>query len=198
VLFYLDGTQGAGALRYDMAALDPDIFAVHAYKWMLGPTGAAFAYFAPRVREWLQPNVIGWRSHRDWRNVAALHHGRPEFAPEAERYEGQMMASLLFYMLEASVDLMLEIGPAEIERRVLGLAAAAREAAESVGLEVVTGGVSPITAVRFAGDAGRLAKALKANRVAVSVRHGNIRISTHFYNDAEDLSVLRDCIKIAC
>ena len=42
VLLYLDGTQGLGALRYDMGAIRPDLFAVDAYKWLLSPNGAAF------------------------------------------------------------------------------------------------------------------------------------------------------------
>jgi len=190
ILFYLDGTQGAGALRYDMAELDPDIFAVHGYKWMLAPAGAAFAYFSPRVREWLAPSVIGWRSHHEWRNVSALHHGRPVFSPAAERYEGQMMSSLLFYMLEASVDLMLEIGATAIEQRVLGLAAEARERLQSLGGKIVTEGASPIVAVRMPGDAERLAGVLKQNRIAASIRHANIRLSFHLYNSERDTESL--------
>ena len=196
VLFYVDGTQGAGALRYDMSELDPDIFAVHGYKWMLAPAGAAFAYVAPRVREWLRPSVVGWRSHRDWRNVNALHHGTPEFSPDAERYEGYMLPALPLYMLEASVDLMLELGRDAIQLRVLELAASLREAIQGLGGRVVTEGESPILAVRFDGwDSVSIAKLLKEKKVIASARHGNLRLSMHFYNSGDDISRMISCMQ---
>ena len=197
VLFYVDGTQGAGALRYDLGAIDPDVFAVHGYKWMLAPAGAAFAYVSPRVREWLRPNVVGWRSHKDWRNVNALHHGRPEFAAEAERYEGYMLPALLLCMLEASVDLMLELGPEAIESRVLELSGFVRAAAIALGGRVVTDGESPILAIRFEGrDSASLTKDLKKNSIIVSSRHGNLRLSTHFYNSDDDVARFYSCMRM--
>ena len=88
VLLFIDGTQSVGALRFDAARVQPDMLAVHGYKWLLSPNGAGFFYIAPQLRERLQPNVVGWRSHRDWRNVDNLHHGVPELLPSAEKYEG--------------------------------------------------------------------------------------------------------------
>src|SRR4051812_22491524 len=79
VLLYVDGTQSVGALRFDIAASRPDMFAVDAYKWLLAPNGAAFCYVSPELRERLEPAVIGWRSHKDWRCPERLHHGEPEF-----------------------------------------------------------------------------------------------------------------------
>ena len=43
--------------------------AAHGYKWLLAPAGIGVAYVNRRVREWLPPAVISWRSHRDWRQV---------------------------------------------------------------------------------------------------------------------------------
>ena len=91
ILLYLDGTQSLGALQFDVSRIRPDLFAVDAYKWLLSPNGAGFMYVSPELRERLAPAVIGWRSHRDWRNHENLHHGAPEFAAEAEKYEGGML-----------------------------------------------------------------------------------------------------------
>ena len=122
VLLYIDGTQSVGALRFDTARIQPDMLAVHGYKWLFSPEGAGFFYMAPQLRDRLQPNVVGWRSHRDWRNVDNLHHGVPELLPSAEKYEGGGLAFALLYAMEASLDLILEIGPDVIEQRVLDLA----------------------------------------------------------------------------
>jgi len=50
---------------------------------------------------------------------------------------------------------------------------------------------SPIVAARFEGrDASDLARRLKERRVVVSARHGNLRVSAHFYNTEADLDRL--------
>src|SRR5262249_4301468 len=72
ILLYVDGTQSVGALRFDVQESQPDMMAVHAYKWMCSPTGVGFMYVAPHLRAKLLPHVAGWRTHRDWRNVDNL------------------------------------------------------------------------------------------------------------------------------
>jgi cysteine desulfurase / selenocysteine lyase len=190
VLFYLDGTQSVGALELDCAEIKPDMLAVHGYKWLLSPNGSAFLYVNPEVRKWLRPNVIGWRSDRDWRRVDSLNHGAPVFVDKAEKYEGGMLIFPMVYAMGASVGMMLEIGPREIEQRVLALSALACEALRGCGGTIVHEG-SPIIAARFEGrDASLLARALKEQRIQVSARHGNLRVSVHFYNNEGDISRL--------
>jgi cysteine desulfurase / selenocysteine lyase len=191
ILTFLDGTQSAGALRFDFAATAPDIFAVNAYKWMLAPNGAGFMLIHPRLRERLEPLTIGWRSHHDWRNVDHLHHGAPEFKTSAEKYEGGMLPSSALYALEASVDLMLELTPEAIDARVLALAAGARRRLEALGAEPLPYEDSPVIAAALPGrDASQVARDLKAQRVLVSARHNRLRVSTHFYNNESDLDRL--------
>jgi cysteine desulfurase/selenocysteine lyase len=190
ILFYVDGTQSTGALRFDVARIRPAMFAVHGYKWLLCPTGAAFFYVDPALRSKLPPNVVGWRSDRGWRNVNALNQGAPELPDAAARYEGGMIPFALLCAMEASVDLLLEIGPERVERRVLELAAAVEKGAEQLGGVIANPG-SHIIAVRFPNaDAGALAAALKRDRIVVSARHGHVRISAHFYNNEQDIERL--------
>jgi selenocysteine lyase/cysteine desulfurase len=192
VLLFVDGTQSLGALRFNAARTQPDMFAVHAYKWMLSPNGAGFMYVRPDLRERLRPNVMGWRSHRDWRNVDNLHHGVPDLTTTAEKYEGGSVASALLYAMEASIDLMLEIGPDVIEQRVLQLAAKTRQVLQDLGATVAPQ-ASPIVAARFENrDVSALARALKEKRVLVAARRGHLRVSPHFYNNEQDLEMLRD------
>lgn len=195
VLLYVDGTQGLGALRFDASRIQPDMLAVHAYKWMLSPTGAGFMYVHPDLRARLRPNVMGWRSHRDWRNVDNLHHGVPELTEAAEKYEGGWVSSALLYAMEASIDLMLEIGPEVIEQRALGLAKKTRELVRELGATLADY-ASPIVAAKFENcDVSALARSLKERRVLVAARRGHLRVSPHFYNNEHDLEVLEDALK---
>ncbi len=191
-LLYVDGTQSLGALRFDCAAIKPDMFAVDGYKWLLCPNGAGFAYISPAARKWLQPAVVGWRSDRRWRQVSALHHGKPEFADSAEKYEGAMLPFPVLYAMGASVEMMLELGPEAIEARVLQLADYARGKLESLGAALVPSPLpSAILAARFEGrDAVDLVRRLERQRILIAARHGNLRISTHFYNNEQDVDRL--------
>jgi selenocysteine lyase/cysteine desulfurase len=195
VLLFVDGTQSVGALRFDVKAMQPDMLAVHGYKWLLSPNGAGFFYIAPQLRERLQPNVVGWRSHRDWRNVDNLHHGAPELLPSAEKYEGGSVSFALLYAMEASLDLILQVGPEVIERRVLDLAAQTRAMLNELGATTIAS-VSPIVAARFkAHDVSALARALKEQRVLVAARRGHLRVSPHLYNNEQDLEVLHHALR---
>lgn len=195
VIFFVDGTQSVGALQFDVRQSRPDVLAVHGYKWMISPTGAGFMYVAPHLRPKIPPNAVGWRSHETWRGVDNLHHGVPVFMESADKYEGGGLAFPLLYAMEASVNMILEIGPDVIEQRVLGLAGAARERLRALGAEAADTG-SQIVAAKFSGkDVSWLARELKERRVLVAARHGHLRVAPHFYNDESDLDRLVDELK---
>ena len=195
-LFFVDGTQGLGALQLDLSRLRISMLAAHGYKWLLSPTGAGFAYVAPELRKKLAPNQVGWRSHHAWREVNHLHHGAPDFKSEAEKYEGSMLPFPCLYAMQAAVGLILELGPAAVEERVLDLAAKLRAMLKQLGATLPSGDGahfdnSPIVAARFPHkDAAELVRLLKQRRILVSARHGNLRISVHFYNNEQDLERL--------
>jgi selenocysteine lyase/cysteine desulfurase len=194
-VFYVDGTQGLGALDFDCGAVAPDMLAVDGYKWMLAPNGASFAFIAPGVRKWLEPAMIGWRSDKRWRQVNALHHGAPEFKDAAERYEGGILAFPALYGLGATVKRMLELRPENIERRVLELAAHARGELKALGASF-SSDLSPIIAARLEGrDAVELSQALRRKNILTAARHGNLRISTHFYNNEADIARLVQALR---
>jgi len=191
VLFYLDGTQSVGALQFDISAVKPDVFAVNAYKWLLSPNGAAFVYISPELRKTLPPNVIGWRSDQGWRGVDQLNQGAPRFSETAEKYEGGMLNFAAIAAMSASLQMMLDIGPDVIEKRVMDLAAATRHMLRNAGASILHED-APIIAARFEGrDASQLARDLKERRILVSARHGNLRVSVHIYNNEDDIEALR-------
>src|SRR5487761_1924297 len=105
ILLFVDGTQSLGALTVDVGKLGIDIYASHGYKWLISPTGSGFMAVSEQVRRRLRPTVVGWRSHKTWRDVDNLHHGAPEFLDSAEKYEGGGLPFPLLYAMEQSVGL---------------------------------------------------------------------------------------------
>ncbi|MEP6963370.1 MAG: aminotransferase class V-fold PLP-dependent enzyme [Acidobacteriota bacterium] len=192
---FLDGSQSTGALVFDVRKTPVDVLAVHGYKWLISPSGAGFMYVSPELRERLRPNIVGWRSHEDWRNVGNLHHGEPHFKESAEKYEGGGLPFPLLYAMEASVNWMLEIGPDVIERRVLELAEKVHELLSRLGGAGEHSNSQIVTGFFPYRDAAEIVKALRAQSIQVTSRHGRLRISPHFYNNDGDLVRLEEALE---
>ncbi len=193
-ILFVDGTQSCGALRFDVEQTPVGMYAVHAYKWMISPNGAGFFYISPELRARLKPNVVGWRSHFDWRNVDNLHHGTPVFSESAEKYEAGGLASALLYAMEASTQMLLSIGIETIEKRVLELAGLVRQRLVHLGAEVESTGSQIVCAKFREHDPSQLARELKKQNVLVAARHGGLRVSPHFYNNEADVERLVEAI----
>jgi cysteine desulfurase / selenocysteine lyase len=189
-LIYVDGTQSVGALTFDVRAVKPDMLAVDGYKWLLCPNGATFFYVSPGLRPRLRPSVIGWRSDQGWRSVDELHHGAPKMPDGAEKYEAGMLNFSSLYGMRESVRMMLEIGPDRIEQRVLQLAGMTAEILRESGATIVNENTIVIAAHWEDREASALARRLQAERIIVAARHGNLRVSPHFYNTEGDLERL--------
>ena len=129
-----------GALTFDVSKTPVDVLAVHGYKWLMSPTGAGFMYVSPEFRRKLPPNIIGWRSHHDWRNVDRLHSGTPNSRTRPRSTRAAVLPFHLLYAMEASVNWMLEIGPHAIEQRVMELASSARSMLVGLGGEAADSG----------------------------------------------------------
>ena len=105
------------------------------------------------------------------------------------------------FALEASLDLLLDCGMERVERRVLGLARQCREILAEHGGVLSSpadgaGGSQIVTAAFPSRDSAALRRRLEAARVAVSVRKGNLRVSPHFFNNAEDLRRLAAALAV--
>lgn len=201
-LFYVDATQSLGALPLDAPAAGAAMVAAHGYKWLLCPAGIGLAYVAPEVRKWLEPSIYSWRSHKDWRRVDALHHGPPELPCEAQKYEGGLQNFPGIYAMGAVLEMMLKIGTGVIEKRVDEMAARGREALRRAGAALLSDRLpyydSPILAAQFASaDVAALAARLREQRIAVSARHGYLRVSPHFFNNDEDILRLEEALQKA-
>ncbi len=200
ILFYVDGTQSVGALRIDVDAAKIDYLVVNAYKWLLSPPGIGFSYISARVRKWLPPASYSWRSHKNWREVDQLHDGVPELPDGAIRYEGGMQNFPGIFALGAVLEWLHELGPERVEERVLDLAiktrAVLRDHGGLLAADQAEGYDSPIVTARFAGiDSSKLAVRLEKERIAVTARKGNLRVSPHVFNTEEDLERLSAALK---
>ncbi len=182
----VDGYQAAGQLPVDVQALDVDFYCSGGLKWLLGGPGVAFMYARPELWAGLVPRASGWFAHReqfrfDPRSL--------ELHGDARRLEAGTPPLLPVYAQLGGLELLEELGPAEIRRRTMALAEDLIEGARAAGLRprvaaapedrtaiVMLPFADPPAAVRRLADAG----------IVTDSRPGHVRVSPYFYNIPDD------------
>ncbi len=135
ILFVVDVIQGLGALALDVEAAYVDVAAASAHKWLLGPEGIGLLYISDRVVGRLRPVRSGWRSVRDpfqWTDYDLT------WSEGARRFESGTLNVYGIAALGGSLEVLLEVGAAEIEPRVLALTDLAARGLAELGLQVVS------------------------------------------------------------
>lgn len=190
IAFCVDAIQGLGIMPHDVQTMYIDFLAADAHKWLLGPEGIAVFYCSRAWRERLALHEYGWHmvdhphdfDRRDW---------RPDSS--ARRFECGSPNMLGIYAFSASLELIEEVGVAEMEKRVLGSARRLMEAiARRPELELITdsrpGRYAGIVTFRHRTiSAGTLHEHLRAQRIVCAQRGGGIRFSPHAYHRLETL-----------
>ena len=191
----LDAYQSVGSLPVDVRALDCDFLAAGALKYLLGSAGLAFFYCRRKLVERLYPTATGWFADRDIFQMDIRDYSP---ASTARRFEAGTPPVPAIYAAIAGIELMREIGIEETERHVRGLTELLLEGVDDLGGVVVTprawerrGALTCIAST----DAEQLVAALGEDGIVTSSRDGNLRISPHCYNTAEDVATVLGALR---
>jgi len=188
-LLVVDVIQGLGALELNVERELVDAAVGSAHKWLLGPEGIGLLYVSDRIVERLRPTRSGWRSMRDQLGWTEF---RVDFNEGAKRFESGTLNAYGITALGASLEILLEAGMDEVERRVLSLADRAAAGLAERGWQVISsraGGETSgiVTAVHPDHDADETVRKLTGRGVIVAARAGRFRVSSHFYNTVEEV-----------
>ena len=195
IVFVVDGIQAVGALRVDVAACGVDVLAAGGHKWLLAPEGCGILFVSDRVVERVHPVVLGWKSVDNAVTYLPYHF---DLRADAARFEPGSAPHLGIHALGAALDLLLEVGPAAIEARVLDITDELADGLGRRGANVLSPrvGAERSSILTFAvGETADLHKALTDSRIVTRQRLGGIRLAPHFYNDADDVARVLDVVK---
>ena len=191
-LLVVDGIQSAGSLVVDVKRDDVDFFACGSYKWLMGPSGAGFLYVRDELIDSLQPSLFGYRAVKE-------HSLRePKLKETAKKMELGEPSYLSFVGTKAGIDMLLELGPDAVERRVLKLARLLFDGLLELGVKIVSPSEEELRSgiVTFkTGDTKRLYKSLTRDGFVVSLRTVGIRVSPNFYNTEDEVEKFLDYLK---
>lgn len=182
---FADLTQSFGVLRHDLEVTGVDFVAVHGYKWLLCPRGAAWLYVAPHWQGSMVPPQPSWKST----DPPFGYFGAPASLPESAGRLDTSPAWLAWIGAIPALEAVLALPRPAVEAHCVRLARAWREEAESMGYRAIGPATESHIAVVDIGarDPARLAAAFRRQAVKITINGSRLRIGVHYFNDSSDI-----------
>jgi selenocysteine lyase/cysteine desulfurase len=188
----INASQSCGAFEVDVKRMKIDALCATGHKWMLAGYGSGFVYLNRELLEQSLPRSIGWLSVEhpfDMRN--------DEFRPRhdaAARVELGCPHFAGIFSLGASVDLISDVGIANIQARVLELSSYLASRLAESGWKVLSprkneGARSAETLIQVEKPSKVVHHLFRRGVVVTEKPHG-IRVATHFFNNEDDIERL--------
>lgn len=203
---FLDGAHGPGMLDLDLKDIDCDFYATCCHKWMCGPKGTGFLYVKKDMLDVCEALFIGGGSDSGWDMTTEV----PEFKgfiPTAHRYDYATQNAALYIGLGAAIDFLYHIGMKNIIKRCKGMSGYLQNELLKLDdkIEMLTpieeqsrGFVTGFRLKNMPGDKFQEFVQTKKNFRIRYVGEGHlnsIRISTHLYNNYEEINKFLDVVR---
>lgn len=185
----VDAIQGLGQLPVDLAKTPVDILSCGGQKWLLSPWGSGFVYVRRELIPAVEPVVMGWMAFEGTDDFTRLTDYDPSLRDDARRFEMVSLPFQDFAGYNTSLELLLEVGIANIAGHLAALHAPVLEWAARRGVRIAspTGEHgSGIVCVAMPSPAEAY-RAIRAQGVTASVREGAIRLSPHLFNTVDEM-----------
>lgn len=192
----VNASQSAGVFEIDVKRMKVDALCATGHKWMLAGYGSGFVYLSRELQERSKPHSIGWLSVQDpyamKNNELHLRHDT------ASRVELGCPHFAGMFALGASIDLLTEVGVANIQDRALALNHFLTDGLMDSGWTVLSpiadeGSRSAETLVAHEDPAGITTK-LRERQIIVTEKPRGFRVSTDFFNNEADVERLLEAL----
>lgn len=192
-LLVVDFTQGAGWMPVEASVADFGFAAT--YKWVLGCTGTAIAFWNRARQPGWAPGTAGWHSiasmgRPDWSR-------RPDLLPDAGRFTRGNPSHPGLYVLDGALDYLAGFGAPAIQRHVQALTAQMLARLAEAGIPSST----PPDPRRHGASvcvqsphAAAIVAGMERRGVLAWNGRGRIRVSFHGYNGSADMARATDAL----
>jgi selenocysteine lyase/cysteine desulfurase len=193
----LDLTQSLGVLPFDAAKVKPDFAVSACYKWLCGPYSIGFLYVAPEHRNGLgiEQNWVLRSRSEDFANLIDYDH---TYASGARRFDmGERAQFQLMPQAMIGLELLLELDPANTAAALGDMNEDMARRLEKLGCRAETLRVRAphYLMARAPSDArGGIVKELHAQKIYISQRGPNLRITPHVHVTDRDVDRLIDAL----
>ena len=191
----IDDFHGAGIIPIDVHEVGCDFYTTGVLKWLCGGPGLTFLYARRDLIPSLEPTVTGWWGQADPFDFSL----ELDRHATARRLETGTHPAPVAFIAHGGLEIISEVGPAQIRDRQGELTEALIEGADREDLPVRTprdrtarGGVVNIG---VGTEAAKVAEALYERDVCVDSRGDGIRVSPHFFNTTSDIDTLFEALR---
>lgn len=195
--FVVNASQSAGAFEIDVKRMRIDALCATGHKWMTAGYGSGFVYLSREILSETAPRAMGWLSVEE--PFEMKNDGYTLRRDAAARAEPGCPHFAGIFALGASVEQFMGTGTSLIEERVLELNRSLTRQLEEAGFHVLSplGSEAERSAqtLMAAEDPRRLTEYLFARQIAVTEKPLGIRISTHLFNNEDDIARLIAALK---
>ena len=191
----VDGTQSAGAMRWDTRGKGVDFLATSCYKWLYGGpynNSVGFFYMRDEIVDELQPDYVGGQTLPDEQELRNVTDGFDvyDFKPKKglSRIEIYSQAEGPYVAVENSMRLLLRFGLDRVERQIKRVDTKIIDGLLEMGVELQT----PVEEGRriylnaVIPEYKKVCDALAKEGIHVSPRVGGLRISPGAYNTVDE------------
>jgi len=197
-LLFVDAYQTLGTMPIDVKALGVDALAGGTLKYLMATAGIAFLYVRRELAETLRPTVTGWFGRQ---NPFAFDPTTLDWAPGARRFDGGTPPIINAYIARAGLEIIHEVGPANIASWTRALSDRLVEGGNARGLTLHgtpdATRKAPTTAFWVGADSASVERRMRARGVIPSARGSVIRLSPHFYSTFDDVDRALDTLAAA-
>lgn len=196
-LLFVDAYQSAGTRPIDVEGTGVDFLASGCQKFLMGTSGIAFLYVAPRLLDRLEPRVTGWFGRRD---PFAFDPRTLDWAPDASRFEIGTPPVPSAYVARAGMEVVDEVGTEAIREWTRCLGRRLVEGGRDRGLEPVgpddPARRNPTVAFRCPErtEAAEVGELLRDRGVIAAPRGRVVRLTPHFYSSRDDVDRALDAL----
>ena len=199
----VDGTQSAGALRWDIRGKGVDFLATSCYKWLYGGpynNSVGFFYMRDEIVDELQPEYVGGQTLPDEQELRNVTDGFDvyDLIPKKglSRIEIYSQAEGPYVAVENSMRLLLRFGLDRVERQIKRVDTEIVEGLLELGVELQT----PVEEGRriylnaVVPDYKKVCDGLAKQNIHVSPRVGGLRISPGAYNTVDEAEMFLEAL----
>ena len=195
-LLVVDYTQAAGYLPIEASVAD---FAFSAcYKWLLGVTGVAVAYWNRARQPGWSPASAGWYSFEPGSRSYDGYDSPPRLRDDALRFTRGNPAHAAVYVLADALDYLAACDVRDVQEHVQGMTTAMLQRLESLRIPTLT----PADPVRHGASvcipsprAQAIVERIAQRGVLAWNGVGRIRFSFHGYNSRRDVDQAIDALR---
>lgn len=215
IWFVVDAIQELGAMDMDFSKIKADFVVAGGHKWLNSPHGCGIMAISQRVLAELEPDSWGYLAleapEGGWgeyfRTPSITPYRDYRFPRTAKKFELSGTSNYPGAVgLGKALKLVNDVGIEVSERRILELTGLLHAGLNRLGLHIVSkpdpklrSGITIFRAFPEARENQALLQKLLADRVYVAMRYtsgvGGIRVSTHYFNNEEDIEQLLASLK---